>query len=320
MADTQIAPTTPIAPPAAAQPATPAPASTPGAAAPKAEPVAAAKQPTAAEIRRLKLKLDGQDIELPEEEVIKLAQMSGAAQKRFQEAATARKQAEDVLTFLKANPKVAMEKLGIDVRKFSEETLTEIIKREQETPEAKKFREQDERLRKYEAKEKEETEAKQLADKQKQDADAKAKKDAELQVEIKKFDNLFTDALAKADVPKNSYTLQRMAHWTSVAIKSKQSPTADQIAKMVKKDYDDDAKSRVFAHKNDKGELDGDKIMEFLGDEGVKAIRKAMVAKLKTAKPVFSDPVKTTEAKPATQTQSRDAWREFSKKSRRSLT
>jgi len=106
--------------------------------------------PTQAQVARMiKMKVDGQEMELPESEIIALAQQGKSANKRFQEAAAAKREAEQVVNFLKSNPKEAFKKLGIDVRKFSEDTLLEFIQQEQMSPEQRKAHENEQELNKY---------------------------------------------------------------------------------------------------------------------------------------------------------------------------
>src|SRR5439155_16062490 len=88
----------------------------------------AMKQEAAAKAlaRKLKLKVDGREEELPEEEVVKWAQMGRAAQKRFQEASEKRKQAEDFIRMLKEDPISVLSNpaIGVDFRKLAEEYLS----------------------------------------------------------------------------------------------------------------------------------------------------------------------------------------------------
>jgi hypothetical protein len=305
----------PASNPAAASTATPAgnPAAAPK---PTAE---APKAPTQAEIRKLKLKLDGQDIELPEEEILKLAQMSGSAQKRWQEAAAEKKRTVEVLEFLKANPKEALKRLGIDVRKFSEETLTEIIKQEQESPEAKKVREYEEKLREYEARDNEtkaEQEARQI---EAERAKIIAAKQEETNKWVRQYDQLFTAALAKADVPKTPRSVARMAQLQKLNGAKGYNLDADSLAKIVSEDYQKELQDQVGGFKTAEGKLDGDKIMSYFGDAIIEAVTKAKISKLRGAKQQkFSTPneAQTAAASDAPKPQGRGAWREFTKRSR----
>ena len=81
---------------------------------------AKAAQEVAKEIRRLKLKVDDREEELPEDEVIRLAQLGRGAGKRFAEAAEKSKQAEQFMRMLREDPKSVLSNpnLGIDMRKL----------------------------------------------------------------------------------------------------------------------------------------------------------------------------------------------------------
>lgn len=278
------------------------------------KPVEGAKAPTTTEIRKLKLRLDGADLELPEEQVIALAQQSGAAQKRFLEAAQTKKQAEQVLEFLQKNPKAALERLGVDVRKFSEETLANILKIEQESPEQKKIRQTEEKLRSYEEKEK----AAEATAKKKAAEEAEASKqraDAEKQAAImRRYDDIFVKALNESGLPKNAYTIKRMAELQRINLNKKLDLDASSLAKVVKEDYDAEFRQRL--PKTDKGVLDGDKILEMLDPDVIKAITKAQIAKLKgskhikTSDPALVPPIK--ESPTAT-----GSWKDFRRGNRR---
>jgi len=89
------------------------------------------------EIRKLKLKIDGIEQEYSEEDVIKMAQMSAAAQKRFQEAAATRKQSEEFLNALKTDPLSVLSHpdIGVDVKKFAEDFLLKELEKAEMSPE-----------------------------------------------------------------------------------------------------------------------------------------------------------------------------------------
>lgn len=284
---------------------------------------APAKEPTAADIRKLKLKLDGMDIELPENEVVALAQQSAAAQKRFMEAAQLKKQVteerarvEQALEFVKSQPAEALKRLGIDLRTFAEETLTQILSKEREeaalTPDQKKARELEAKLRAYEEKEKAaEEEAKQKAAAEAEEKARKANAEKEAAI-MKKYDEMFTDALKKSGVPATPWSVARMATLMRINLKNKHELNAEQLASVVKEDYDGEFKSRM--PKTEKGDYDGEKLLAMLGPDVEKAIKAAFVAKLKSPKAQkFSTPVETPVEK---KTESPKRWRDFQNKNR----
>jgi hypothetical protein len=217
-----------------------------------------------AAMRLLKLKVDGQEFELPESEVISLAQQGKSANKRFQEAAATRKEAETIVNYLKNNPKEAFKRLGIDVRKFSEDTLMEILQQEQMSPEQRKAQENEHRLREYEAKEKALREQEQQA------------KMAELERQhAEHYDKMFVQALTESGLPRTAYTVKRMAELTMVNIKKGLNLEPSQLAKIVREDYENEIKSMF-------GQADGDTLMNLLGKDGVKKLSKAQLAQYKS--------------------------------------
>lgn len=291
----------PVTPPTSSTPTVPAGTVEGGKLTAGANPVAKSADPvkpaTPSEVRKFKLKLDGADVELPEEEVIRLASMSGASQKKFLEAANLRKEVEQVIQLLKTNPAEAMKRIGHDPRKFSEEFLVEALKREAESPEQKKVREMDEKLKNYEKQEADrETAAKQKAEQDRIASVQKANAEKEQQI-IEQYDKLFVDALAKSGLPKNARTVARMAELMRVNLKLKakgeQHYTADQLAEKVRQDYDDEMKVRTT-------DLSGEQIIDMLNRVDpslLKKANKALIAKLKGAPPKFTQ--STEQAAPA---------------------
>jgi len=253
-------------------------------------------KPEASVARLLKLKVDGQEFELPESEVITLAQQGKSAGKRFQEAAAAKKEAEQIVNFLKANPKEAMRKLGIDPRKFSEDTLMEIITQEQMSPEQRKAIENENRLKEYEAREKQ-------AQEQSRQAQL-----AELErSHMESYDKMFVQALTESGLPKTPYTVKRMAELTLVNVKRGLNLEPSQLAKIVREDYQNEMKALY-------GQADGDALLELLGKEGVKKLSKAQLTQYKSKH--VNNAVKRDEPKDGKPQNSIEAWKAMKKKTR----
>lgn len=250
------APATPAAPTAPPQAAGQNPPQAPPGA--QAPPAAAA-----AEARKLRLKIEGKEVELPESEVIGLAQQGKAAGQRFQEAAALRKQAEELIAFAKANPREFFNRTGMNAREWAEKYLIEELEAEQMSPEQKKARANEEKLKAYEAEKK-----------QREEEGRKAEM-ARLQAEhAQNYDKLFTAALHESGLPKTAFTVKRMAELQLANIKNRYELSAPQLAKIVREDYANEQKSLLSA-------LDGDQLIEFLGADAVKKLSKAQIAKLK---------------------------------------
>ena len=261
--------------------------------------VAAPKAPETtaqAQARMMKLKIDGQEMELPEGEVIKLAQQCKAADKRFQEAAVTRKQAEDIIAYAKSNPAEFFAKTGMNARQWAEEFLLGEIQREQMSPEQSKAAENERLLKEYQSKEKA------AADKARAD-----QMQALEQQHMQSYDQIFTKALGESGLPKTAYTVKRMAELTLINVKKGLDLEPMQLAKIVREDYQNEMKALY-------GQADGDSLLELLGKDAVKKLSKAQLSKYKATKVNngAAQP-KVPATKPANPV---DAWRQMKKKTR----
>ena len=258
-----------------------------------------------AEIRKLKLKVDQNEVEMSEAEVIALAQKGQGAEKRFQEAAQMRKEAEAVVRFLKENPREAMKQFGIDVRKFSEDVLMEHLTEQSMSPEQKKQRDTEAELNKYRERDKAETE--------RQHKEAVTKQEQEL---VQHYTKTFTEALEASGLPKTNETVARMARYQQQASrKGYEVPPAD-LAKLVRSDYENEQQALY-------GSMDGDKLIEILGKDIVSKLSKAQIAKLKAGQPAQTKQApQKTKMQDKTQSTSKQAtqdWKTFQKNNRKPI-
>lgn len=214
--------------------------------------------------RKLKLKVDGIEQELPEEEVIKLAQMSKAAQKRFNEAAKMKKDSARFIEMLKENPLEVLNHpdIGVDVKKFAEDYLLKELEKQEMSPEAKAKYEAEQELA---AIKKEAEELKSAAEKEKQ-----AKLQQQYTVE---YEQQIQTALEKTSIPKTPHSVQRMATYMMAALENGVDLHPEQAAQLVKQDYMGDVMS-LF------GSSDGETLLSILGEEVAGKIRKTDLARL----------------------------------------
>jgi hypothetical protein len=156
------------------------------------------------EIKKYKVKVDGKDTEVTEDELIRGYAHATAANRKFQEAAMSRKQAEEFIGMLKTDPiKVLKDpRLGHDARKLAEEFLVAEMQKEMMTPEQKELMESKEKLRAFEDQKKAEEKAKEEA----QFEELKTKYTEEISSDIIK-------ALESSHLPKTEHTVKRMAYY-----------------------------------------------------------------------------------------------------------
>lgn len=188
--------------------------------APVTDPKAPAKDDKPAEApRKFKVKVDGQELEVSEEDLLRGYQTREAADKRFKEGAQARKEAEayraevnSVLELMQKDPRGFAEKakgLGINPAEFAEAILRPIVEEEiaaeeekQMSPEQLKQREMEKKLRGYEAKEAEA--AKQAAEAEK--AKAAQATQAATDARTQEYSSIILEALKATNLPHTHET------------------------------------------------------------------------------------------------------------------
>ncbi len=267
---TETAAPQPTAAPVQAQPESSTQSAPTMEAAPKAEGKAetkaeAAKEAIKEEIRRLKLKIDGKEEELPEDEVIRLAQLGKASNKRFEEAKAMRTQAEQFLAMLKKDPKSVLSdpRIGIDLKKFAEQVVWEHIEEQSLSPEQKRARDVERELEKY--KSQEEERKKTEAERQMQALHERYAAD---------YDRKISTALASSGLPKTPATVKRMAEYLYSAVQNGYDLEPSDLVEQVRKDYLDDIK-QLF------GQTEGDQLLAFLGEDVAKKLRSHDLKRLK---------------------------------------
>jgi len=224
--------------------------------------------------KKFKLKVDGITEEVDEETLIKMAQLSKASQERFNKAAEMKKEAAQFFKMLKDNPIEVLQhpNIGVDVKKFAEEYLIKEMEKAELSPEARRAYEAEQKVAQYE-KEKEET-AKQ----------AEEAKQVELQEQWSaKYEEDIKDALEKTSIPKTIQSVKRMVMYMLDAIEHKVDLTPMQAAQQVRNDYMGDTKTMY-------SQLDGETLLQILGEDVATKIRKTDLARLETKIKAKSQP------------------------------
>lgn len=225
------------------------------------------------QIRKYKVKINNEELEVDEEELLRGYQTRKAADEKFREAAMARKQAEEVIALLKNEDSVfdVLAKLGYDPRDLSEKYLVKQLEEESLSPEEKKLREYERKLAEFENEKKQKE--KQMEEEQRLQLINKYTAD---------YSNQVVEALETSGLPKTPHTVKRMAYYLHQGLQRGYDLTAKDVVKLVKEDYIEEQKSLL-------GGLDPDAITQLLGKETVAKLRKQELSKLK--KPSNSKPV-----------------------------
>lgn len=273
-------------------------ATAPAPAAPEAAPLAAEVAAPAPEVkveppRTFKVKVDGQEMEVDQDELLRGYQLSKAGYKRLEEATTLKRQVEAFISDFEKDPVATMRHLasrpgqgGAAFREAVEKYLYAEYQKEQLSPEKRALMEAEEKLRAAEE------EKRQLSERQK--AEQLQRQQAYW---AKKYDESITEALADPEVglPKVPSVVKRMADLMGKSLKLGIEVDTREVAKLVKKEY-------LEAQRELVGKLDGESLYRYLGEDTAKKIRAYEVAQLKVkptapASAQASSPAKDVQAK-----------------------
>ncbi len=264
MSDESAAPSAPVVTPTSE---TPAPDS-------KGPMEASEKEPTtiASNKKKYRIKVDGNEEEMEidlndEQTLIRHLQMSKAASKRMNEAAITRKQAEQFIHALKTDPlRVLSDPRVMGSEKFqaiAEEYLSKKLQEQMLSPEERKRMEMEDKLRKYEEQEKrtkEEAEQKQIQQLEEHYA--------------QQYQKTIIEALQSTNLPKNAFTVKRMAELLQKNIQHGLDLEPHHLAQLVKEDYQRELVGLI-------GGSDAEQIISMFGDDLANKIRKHDLSKLK---------------------------------------
>lgn len=235
------------------------------------------------EPRRFKVKIDGSEQEVDEEELLRGYQRSTAAARRLEEAAKARKELEAREAALKKrfeDPRVlkAAQEWGLEPEDAAAVLRArELFEETQLTPEQRAL--QDERKRREEA----ERKAKEYEEQQ-----TRAKLDAETQAEIGKLNREVLEAADKAGLPKSPRLGRMMLQHMRTMADAGQTPDAHESARFVMDSLRTEVPHLI-------GGMNDEQIVGFLGKPVIDRILAWSVARAKGQAPA---PAPAPEVKP----------------------
>lgn len=238
------------------------------------------KKATEVALKKWKLKIDDKEEEVDEKTLVEYAQKVKAADKRFQEAASSKKEAESFFQLVRqaADDPELLEKIfehpAMGNKKFrdlAESYLYKKIQYDEMDPKEKEHLEAKTRLKAYEDAEKEAELAKQK--------EAESTIHAENQ---KAITNDIITALDSANLSKDEETIRKVAYYMYLDMQNGKQPSAKAAIEQVKEKTIRDIKT-LFGHESTTAEA----MVSLLGDVVVDKIRKFDISKLnKTPPPV----------------------------------
>jgi predicted RNase H-related nuclease YkuK (DUF458 family) len=176
-----------------------------------------------------KLLVDGEELEVDEEELKRGYGHTKAAQKRMQEAAQTRKEAETVLRLLNENPREVFKLLGMDYNKFAEDIINENLQESLLTEQERELRDYKRKVEQYEV-EKQRLEREYREQVQQQEI---AKYQEQIQNEI-------IEVLEETGLPKTDRTIGRIVYYLQLAAQNGYDLSPKDVISHVKNDYAQD--------------------------------------------------------------------------------
>lgn len=207
------------------------------------------------------VKVNGKILKMTRDEVISHASMSHAAQSKFEEATRTRKQVERIINTAKSNPIEALmdPSLGLtkeQVRDAFERWYTqEFIEPETLTPEQRKHKENEARLKKYEEQE---------AQTKRRDEQERQNKETSQQREY--LQGVIIDAMEKSGLPKTKFFAERMAFYMRANLRNGWDAPMDFIVSQVKKEH----RERLSGITEDSS---AEQLIDMLGESIINKIR-----------------------------------------------
>lgn len=217
-------------------------------------------------VKRYKVKVDNQEIEVDEAELLRGYSHQSAANKRFQEGQLAKQQVEQLINMMKDPDQFwqVAEKIGHkNTRELAEKLLIKQLQEEQMDPRDKELRDAKARLKEIED----------LDRQQKEALEAKRLEEVKAHY-MKEYEESFISALKSENLPATKGTVAEMAKYISRAAKLNYKLTAQQAAKLVAEDIQ-------TAHRNLIGVSDAETLLKLLGDDVANKIRQHDLKKLK---------------------------------------
>lgn len=205
---------------------------------------------------------DGQEVEVPWEELKKGYQARKVSAKRFEEAAKVMKNAQRFIQLLKQDPAQVLPHLGIDVDEWVKQRMLKKIELANMNPEEKRVHEMTEKMKALEEEKRQLIEAK------------NAEREAELR---KHFDSEYSKdiiaGLESVGLPKTPATVKRIAYYLHQGVVRGIKLTAAQVAPLVKSDYQREMQE-LF------GALPEKELLNVVGEDFAGKVRKVDLARL----------------------------------------
>jgi hypothetical protein len=235
------------------------------------KPATPAEKKVEARIKKLKLKVDGRELEeevnLDDDDYLtRQLQLAKVAQKRMGEYGTLEKQVRSFIEELKKNPRKVLSdpNIGIDVKQLAASIIEEEIENSKKSPEQIEKEKLESRLRELEEERKKEKE-----DFQRQEFERLQ------QQAYERYDMQMAKALETSDLPKSPYIIKKMADYMLMGLQQGLDVTPEDVLPLVREEMQSDLKQMFSV-------MPEEVIESVVGKEALNRIRKKKCRKGKS--------------------------------------
>jgi hypothetical protein len=259
------------------------------------------KDAVAEAIKKYKVKVDGEELEVDEKELLRGYSHQRAANKIFQEGKAARTQAEQFVSMMKDKAQLfdVIKKLGHDPRSLAEEYLASQLEEEMLEPREKELRDAKRKLQAWED-----------MDKKKQQEVEKQRHEELKAKYAKDFNTQFVEALQQTGLPPTKPMVAEMAKYISRSAKIGFEMSPKEAAQLVLEDLQ-------TAHRKLAGDSDAETLLKLIGDDAANKIRKWDVSRLKDPNHNLKTPTEPSASKEPrskrTKRMTPKEWRDFNR-------
>jgi YesN/AraC family two-component response regulator len=215
--------------------------------------------------QKFKVKVAGEEREITSDEALKDYELRQASYKRMAEAAAKEKEYKEFQEQLEKDPIKLLKSKNPKFRELAEKYLADELLEEMMSPE-EKARRQIEDENKQLKKEKEERE----------NQEKSAREAAESQKAAREIDTELTKALQNTFLPKDEFTVSRIANTMIAALQAGITDMSYEDAVKLTEDQE------ISSFRKGLTQLDGDRLLKYLGEDIAEKIRKADIGRLKT--------------------------------------
>ncbi len=222
------------------------------------------------ELKKLKIKFNGKEEDLEfdptdDDYLTKQFQLARLGQTKAQEYSKLEKEVDQFINLLKTNPRAVLSDptIGVDLKKFVNDYIEEELTNAQKSPEQIE-------------KEKLESELKTLKEEQKKRDEEFKQKEFERMQELayQTYDNQIAEALGKTNMPKNAYTIKKIADFMLLGLQNNMDVTPEDVIPLVQQEIQNDIKEMF-------GVMPDEVIEQMIGKDTISRLRKKSVAKAK---------------------------------------